>query len=206
MTSKGMVEITLTGNLINWYKEKGYNLPIRKVQCWATINGKKIKNGIKERVPVNSKLLVKIEDLPPSSNVILNLVCETCSKKYTTTYKAFSIKKSGNCVSCQAKKGFKGGCQDYWVDKLIINNPEAKCDISGEKDKRFLELHHLLSKSAGGKNEESNFVVLSANYHRAFHKWVGGTNIPCYPEQYYEFKDQELSQTDMLANDWCVLK
>jgi hypothetical protein len=96
-------------------------------------------------------------------------------------------------VSCQAKKGFKGGCQDYWVDKLIINNPDAKCDISGETDKRFLELHHLLSRASGGKNEESNFVVLSANYHRAFHRWVGGTNVPCTPEQYYEFKELELN-------------
>jgi hypothetical protein len=192
MYSKEMVEISLTNNVISWYKKKGYILPLEKVQLWATVKGKRIKNGMEERVIRGTKLLVKISDLPPSSNTILNLICETCKKNYTCSYKAFSKKISNNCVSCQAKKGFKGGCQDYWVDKLIVNNPDSKCDISGEKDKRFLELHHLLSRSAGGKNEESNFVVLSANYHRAFHKWIGGTNIPCYPEQYYKFKNQEL--------------
>lgn len=191
MDNKEMVEVNLTGNTLSWYKSKGYTLPIREVQCWATKNGEKVKNGTKKRVAVGSKLLVRVEDLPPGSNTVLKLVCKTCGKNYTCRYSVFALKQSENCVSCQAKKGFKGGCQDYWVDKLITNNPDAKCDISGETDKRFLELHHLLSRSAGGKNEESNFVILSANYHRAFHRWVGGTNIPCYPEQYYKFKKLE---------------
>ena len=80
---------------------------------------------------------------------------------------------SESCRSCAAKKGFKGGCHSYWVAKLITNNLNAKCDISGETDKRFLVLHHLLSRKKGGKNTKNNYVVLSANYHTAFHNILG---------------------------------
>lgn len=89
-------------------------------------------------------------------------------------------------------EGFKGGCHSYWVNALITNNPDAKCDISGETDKRFLVLHHLYSRDNKKEVNKDAYVVLSANYHMAFHVWNGGTNVSCTPEKYYEFKRQEL--------------
>lgn len=199
MIRDSLIEVEIVGSTARWYREKGYNIPMQEVQLWATYNGKKIKNGIKKRVIKGTKIFVKPEDLSPSSNEKLFFICETCGIEFTTTWGAHGNKQSNNCRSCQAKKGFKGGCQDYWVDYFIINNPNAACDISGETDKRFLELHHLLSRSVGGKNELNNYVVLSANYHRAFHKSLGGTSVPCYPEQYYEFKRLELGEKLKIA-------
>ena len=67
----------------------------------------------------------------------------------------------------------------------------------------------MLSRSIGGQNEESNYVILSANYHTAFHNWLGGTAVPSKPEDYLMFKRREIAglrpvrkQTDILAEDW----
>lgn len=191
MLKDELVEVEVVNTTIRWFINRGYSIPLEKVQLWATNKGKKIKNGVENRVVRGTKIIVAVKDLPPSSNQVIIFICQTCKNEFTTTWSAYRQKQSDNCKSCQAKRGFKGGCQEYWVDLLIVNNEEAKCDISGESDKRFLELHHLLSRSKGGKNEESNYVVLSANYHRAFHRWNGGTNIPCTPKQYYKFKEEE---------------
>lgn len=188
------VEISLNNRMGEWYKSRGYIVPVRVVQLYANKDGRRVKNGIKMR-PINGqKLRVKIEDLMPSSNVVLNFTCAACGGIFTTTYGASQKKVSKNCKSCQAKKGFKGGCHSYWVDRLIASADSPRCDISGESDKRFLELHHLLSRSIGGANAEENYVVLCANYHRAFHNWMGGSNVPTRPEDYYRFKALELQR------------
>jgi len=184
------IEVTVQGRTAKWFMERGYNIPTHKVQLWANVKGKRVKNGVATRVERGTKITVKIEDLPPASNETIYRICTWCDEEFKTRYSAYLKKKeSDRCTAC-AKKGIKGdGSHGYWVKKLITRNPDARCDISGEKDKRFLILHHLLSRSTGGKNTPNNYVVLSANYHMAFHAWNGGTNIPCTPERYYKFKD-----------------
>ncbi len=81
---------------------------------------------------------------------------------------------------------------DFWKKKLLKDNLEAKCDISGETDKRFLVLHHLHNKADGGLNNETNYVILSNNYHLAFHSWNGGYRTKCTKEYYELFKKEEL--------------
>ena len=187
------IEVTVNGTTLKWYTELGYTVPTHTVQLWAQLRGKRVKNGNKVRVAVGTKIVVKLKDLPPSSNQKITRICTSCSNKFTTTYGAYLKKEqSDRCISC-AKKKIKGdGSHGYWVDKLIKNNQKAKCDISGEVDKRFLVLHHLDSRSNGGKNTPSNYVILSANYHLAFHTWNGGMNVLCTKEQYYEFRKQEM--------------
>jgi DNA-directed RNA polymerase subunit RPC12/RpoP len=181
------VEVGLSGRYIKWYERRGYKVPTHAVQCWANKDGRRVKNGIEKRVKEGTKIVVSVKDLPPESNAKVEYVCETCGEKFKTQWKIYRKKMSGSCKSCAAKKGFKGGCQDYWFDRLIKNNPNAKCDISGISDKRFLQLHHLLSRKDGGKNIEENFMILSANLHTAFHRWAGGNKIAT-PEQYAEFR------------------
>ena len=206
------VEVNVTSNTLKWYKDKGYDIPVTEVQLYAyNKNGKKIKNGKDYRVTKGTKILVKLDDLPPSSNKKITLTCEYCGKEFTTTFGAYKKKKKGKrCNEC-AKKRTKGdGTHGYWVKKLITDNPNACCDISGETDKRFLVLHHLDSRSNGGKNVEENYVILSSNYHTAFHRYMGGTNIPCTKKDYIKFKEEELSnimsQSDVLAEDWIITK
>ena len=186
------VEISLNTNQYKWYKQKGYDLPATKVQLWCrNKKGQRTKNGVEYRIAKNTRIVVRREDLPPMSNKQLLFKCSTCGKSYTTSWVAFNKKKSLDCKACTLAKVKTTGCHTYWVNKLITNNDNARCDISEEKDKRFLVLHHLLSKKLGGKNEESNYIILSANYHQAFHIWNGGTNISCTPEKYHKFKELE---------------
>ena len=188
-----MIEVTINSSTLSYYRSKGYDVPSRPVQLWANIGGKRIRNGIKYRVARGTKIFVAEGDLFPASNVAVPFVCETCGRIFQTRWSAQRIKLSRNCVSCQAKKGFKGGCHSYWVERLIAKNLEAACDVCGERDRRFLELHHLLSRSLGGKNERENYVILSANYHRAFHNWMGGSGVGCRPEDYLRFREMELA-------------
>ena len=187
------VEITVNNSQLRWYLERGYEIPTVLVQLWAkNANGERIKNGVERRVARGTRIVVKHSDLPPMSNKRLVFTCESCGNEYTTTWGAYRDKKSRSCKSCVLANVKTTGCHSYWVYRLITNNPYAKCDISGETDKRFLVLHHLLSRRNGGKDEEENYVILSANYHLAFHNWNGGMNVPSTPDQYREFKKSEL--------------
>ena len=205
---QSVVEVTVNSTTAKWWRSRGYDVPRREVQLWATIDGRRVKNGREQRVAKGTKILVRTSDLMPHSNELINFICESCGGEFHTTWQAHRDKISNNCVSCQAKRGFRGGCHTYWVQKLITDNEMAACDISGELDKRFLELHHLLSRALGGLSETENYVILSSNYHRAFHKWMGGST-PCRPEDYAVFKRLEMAgrkpmsrKTDLLAEDW----
>jgi len=95
---------------------------------------------------------------------------------------------------------FKGRENGFYRKILIKNNPNAKCDISGETDKRFLVLHHLHNRSDGGENTEDNYVILTNNYHLAFHSWNKGYANNCTRETYEIFKKEELERIGKKEN------
>ena len=216
LLSDELVEVTVNNAQLRWYRDRGYTIPTTEVQLWAKNSaGQRTKNGVERRVVKGTKILVKRSDLPPSSNMRMQFECASCGNPFFTQWRSATEKKTEKCRACVLATVKDTGCHSYWVDRLITNNPDAACDISGEKDKRFLVLHHLLSRSSGGKDEESNYVILSANYHMAFHVWNGGTNVSCRPEDYWTFKSLEqsgrkpssrLAQTDMLAEDWQIVE
>jgi len=191
MLKEKYIDIVISGSTLKWYQNKGYKVPTHKRQLWVTKKGKRVKHGTKTCVAKGTVMKVAIKDLPPASNVNIPLICPACGINFQTTYGAYLKKHSDNCSTCVKKKIKGDGSHNYWVSKLITNNPNASCDISKETDKRFLILHHLDSKSSGGRNIESNYVVLSANYHMAFHVALGGTGVPCTKAQYNEFKKEE---------------
>jgi hypothetical protein len=186
-----LIEIQITGNTANWYRSRGYEIPTKTVQLWAMRQGRRIKAGTRRRVENGTRIHVRIEDLAPNSNALVPFTCDGCGNIFHTQWRGQRLKSTNNCVRCQAGKSFKGGCHSYWVDRLIASAESPRCDISGESDKRFLELHHLLSRSIGGVDAEENYAILSANYHRAFHNWMGGSNVPTRPEDYERFKALE---------------
>jgi hypothetical protein len=206
----GTVEVVVNGRTAKWYRSRGYEIPTQEVQLYATIGGKRVKNGRERRVARGTRIVVRTSDLLPASNATIAFTCESCGDVFSTEWRAMRKKRSGNCVACQARlSSWKGGCHSYWVSALIEQNPDARCDISGERDKRFLVIHHLLSRSLGGLDTRDNYVCLSANIHMAFHNWMGGSNIPCRPEDYAKFRSLEIAgmkptrrQTDILATDW----
>ena len=188
------VEVCVHNMQLQWYQARGYNIPTLRVQLWCkNAQGKRVKNGVKHRVARRTKIWVQRKDLPPSSNMRVQFTCGYCGDIYFTQWRSGGAKNGGKCNKCVKKTIKDTGCHSYWCDQLITNNPDASCEVSGEKDKRFLVLHHLLSRALGGKNERSNYVILSANYHMAFHVWNGGTNAVCTPGDYYTFKELELT-------------
>jgi len=191
-----MIEIVLNNSELQWFKNKGYDIPVERVQLWVNKpDGTRIKNGIDYRIKAGTKLFVRVDDLPPSSNRQVEWTCECCGIEQSTTYYAFLRKKSRLCRVCFNTTQRNLDSHEYWVQQLIEKNPEAKCAISGESDKRFLVLHHLTSRSKGGKNCKENYVILTANWHLAFHRWMGGTNKPCTPEHFVAFTQEINNET-----------
>lgn len=194
MLSDKLIEVSVTGGTLRWYRDRGYQIPTHIRQLYAIVNGVKKKNGKMISVKEGTKIFVKPEDLPPSSNKKVELTCPRCGSSFTTTYGAYRKKINNLCGPCVKRKIKGNGSHSYWVKKLITLNPDAKCDISGETDKRFLVLHHLNSVSSGGINSPDNYVILSANYHLAFHVWAGGMDKLCTKAQYLEFKANEIEK------------
>ena len=44
-----------------------------------------------------------------------------------------------------------------------------RCEICGNDEKILLEMHHIKSKSKGGKNKQSNIVTLCVSCHKKVH-------------------------------------
>ena len=193
MNTETFVEVTVCGSNQRWYIDKGYEVPTYIRQLYGTNKqGIKYKNGVKTSVKRGTRILVKTEDIPPGSQTRIYFTCVDCGDDSSSPYSIYSKKKTDKCMEC-AKLGPRGdGSKTYWKKRLIWDNPDAKCDMSGETDKRFLVLHHLLCRKAGGKNELDNYVILSANYHMAFHNSMGGSAAPCTKEDYINFKNKEL--------------
>jgi hypothetical protein len=145
----------------------------------------------KGRFATGQTIRVKTADLHPGTLKRVDLYCDTCGLVYNLRFRDYMLKQSDTCLACiRAPENCVS--HDYWLKRLIHENPEARCDVSGEKDKRFLVLHHLLSRRDGGLNEETNYVVLTANWHMAFHgSLLGGSRGGCDPEDYYEFKKEQ---------------
>ena len=136
-------------------------------------------------------LVVKTRDLHPGCMQRVDLWCDICITQYSLRWRDYIKKQSNTCKRCLNEPA-NCSSHEYWIRRLLLDNPDAICDISGELDKRFLVLHHLQSRKTGGQNEESNYVVLSANHHKAFHGSLGnGGRDGCTPEQYYEYKQKE---------------
>jgi len=113
--NKDEVEVVVSGSMIKWYTDKGYEIPTHTTQLWATVKGVKVKNGKKTRVAMGTKIIVKLEDLAPSSNTLLSLMCNECLKPFTTTYKAYKAKHlSDRCTDCAKKTVKDKGSNSYW--------------------------------------------------------------------------------------------
>jgi hypothetical protein len=162
-----------------WYLLKGYRIPESR--------------HYPGRPSTGFALEVKTEDIYPGSLQRVDVLCEKCGEVYNLRWREYLAKQSNTCIKCRSHPD---NCHshEYWLKRLIGDAELPACDISGETDKRFLVLHHKMARSNGGANEETNYVVLSANYHEAFHRSIG-TKSRATPEDYEAFKVAELKET-----------
>lgn len=81
------IKIRLSGNNVNHYKNKGYDIDSLK---------RKDKKG-RMTIPINSTILVKIKDLPESCNSKINIKCDyygsIVERRYNDYKKKLSVIK-----------------------------------------------------------------------------------------------------------------
>lgn len=194
--------VSLHGPYLKHYEDLGYPIPWTKKQRYEIRHNGKIWKAGTYKTTGKMKLLVKVDDLPKCSHYPVIYQCDKCGEKHTVGYNNYirCKKETDLCVKCTRTKDF-ANAHETWVRKLIINNPDAKCDICGETDKRFLVLHHIDGRVNNKSNERDGYVILSANYHVAFHKFLGSTRVRSTKEKYKEFKQQELKS--LYGGDIC---
>lgn len=69
------VEVCLNGNNVNHYKKLGYDIPMREA-CKKSA----IYNGVDYVADLGKTIIVKVEDLPLNSKVLIEATCDYCGK------------------------------------------------------------------------------------------------------------------------------
>jgi len=124
------VEIKLNGKKIKHYESLGYPLPKRKT-----------KDGM--RVPKNTLLEVRIEDVPLNSHIDVIVQCDYCGKKYPTRYDGYNARKQNDisfdcCDECKSIKNKELNLIRYGVENqfqrkdIKIKNKLILLDKYGE--------------------------------------------------------------------------
>lgn len=193
--------------ICGYFESKGYEIPTERYHRGMNRAGKNM--GYRTRYVLGSLIEVKVSDLTPGSHYRVTYTCDTCGVERSTLYNLYLKRQqsegSDRCPTCAKRvtgrnNGVSHRTGDYGKNSLrlkLLAAPDVVCDISGEPDKRFLVVHHLIPRSRGGQNTVDNMVVLTANYHTAFHRSLGGNGGECGPEQYYEFREQERQRLGM---------
>ena len=111
------VEIKLTSSTIKYYESKGYNIE------------RKLNKYKKFTVPINTKIIVKVNDLPIGSHEKVEIECDGCHKKYKITWRQYLNQVNEEKIYCN-------NCKSIWIRNysfnIDINNTKIK-DITGIK-------------------------------------------------------------------------
>jgi hypothetical protein len=123
------VEVRLNGNNVNRYKQLGYNIPMKEA-------GKSMKSqGFDYVADFNKSILVKIEDLPLNSTVLIECSCDYCGKlKPSTTYGDYIRQTKNKTLKCCCAK-----CASLKHGEVMIEKYGYKTamEISEFKEKTF---------------------------------------------------------------------
>lgn len=156
------VEVNLCSKNIPYYESLGYDIPKRRR------SNKVSKNEL--TVPVGTKILVKISDLPKGSNILVNIKCDYCGKEFKKTYDKYikqnenSIIKKDCCYNCVKFKNketfiFKYGVE--WNSQLDIVR-EKISDANKENEitvkKYFKNAGYIMLDSYKGYTSPIRFI------------------------------------------------
>lgn len=198
-------EVYVGVNDKKYYIEKGYEIPVIEKTYYY-------KNGKKDRTrfitPKNTKIKVKIEDLPPKSMVKVNVQCDCCNKKYQIKYQDYDRQNHNGkiyCNKCANTILFTGSNSPRWNDNILqeerINKRKTTEDTLWKKkifardnytcqkcgQRKHLTAHHLNSYNWCEEERYSieNGICLCEDCHKNFHSIYGyGNNTK---EQFFEW-------------------
>ena len=192
--------------MINYYDALGYNIP-RTEKIVYDKNGH-IKKRIKT-VSKGTKIKVSINDLPPYSNLEVDVKCDKCGKQYRMIYENYTNKNYDGkiyCIACACKIFNSGEKNPNWKPcksneerelqrsypeyhdfiKKVMARDNYICQITGQKGYKLV-VHHLNGYNWDKENRTNidNGITLSENIHLEFHKKYGyGYNTK---EQFIDF-------------------
>lgn len=110
------VDISITVRNMNYYKNKGYDIPMKYSE-----------KSHKEVVDRGKTIRVKIEDLPTSSHARIKYKCDNCGNIYETDYHSWCHAKNPElghlCKSCAVKIKLPEAMQNKYGYKNSANVP-----------------------------------------------------------------------------------
>jgi len=144
------VEVGLGGKNIRWYENKGYELPKRQ--------NKKGKLVIDNK----AKIIVKVEDLMPNSEVIIETTCDYCGSLMPPMPWKDYIYRKENCVikndCCMACSGIK--TKEANLINYGVENTSQLPEVTEKRRKTFIERfgedHPMKTKEIQDKIKQTN--------------------------------------------------
>lgn len=201
------VEVILSGKNIKYYENLGYEIPRKD-------NGK---------IKIKSPLMVRVDDLPTGSSVIVQTMCDCCGKYSTNKYQDY-IKQIHNgktyCYPCSMKilnsgknnpnynpnltdeERQIGRCYPEYNDfiKRVMIRDNYTCQCCGKKSDADIVVHHLYGYTGFPeyRTDQTQALVLCENCHTTFHSWhmqhFGYKNKGnCTREQFEEWYGQAIT-------------
>lgn len=199
------VEVVLSGSNVSYYKNLGYKIP-------TEFDTKKNKYIVKR----GTKILVKVSDLQPNSQVLVDVSCDNCSKEYKKSYAKYNTQNHDGktyCQSCVMSVLYSGENHHLWNDnktqeerevgrnypeytefiKSVLARDNYTCQCCG-KERSDIEVHHLYGYSGFPQYriDQTQALTLCRTCHQSFHNWhvqkYGFENKGnCTREQYEEW-------------------
>lgn len=196
------VEVILNNKTIKYYEDLGYEIPRYKNKWEKSV----VKRG--------TKITVKVEDLPKSSKVEVDVTCDCCRKDYRMKYQDYNrynhdekiyCNKCSNSVLCSKEnhpnwnpnktdeeRGIQRNYPEYTeFIKKVLKRDNYTCRCCG-KQNDDMEVHHLNGYDwcIEQRTDETNGVTLCKSCHKNFHSIYGkGRNTR---EQFYEWYGQAI--------------
>lgn len=205
------VEITLHPSNISYYEKLGYEIP--------RYRNKNDNVGV-TRVKKGTKIVVKIDDLLPSSCVMVDIECDGCKEILHRTFIDYSRSKHDGkyyCHSCACKIFNSGENNVFWksektdkqrVDdrtteeyshfiKKVLERDNYTCRCCGKHGNgTILAVHHLdgYNWCVDKRTDVTNGITLCEKCHKSFHDYYGrGNNTK---EQFEQWIKKPLEDLD----------
>ena len=164
------VEVRVSASTVKYYEALGYEIPMKK----ASASTRK-RTGKEYVYDVGKTLMVKVEDLTPSSNVMIDYLCDYCFEEVISTPYAHLTQGTKDVNKMACKKCYPQKIKEVCLSRYGVDNYA--------KTPEFHEKYRNAMLSQYGVEHNSQLP----DYREKFHK----TCVERYGESYWhQFLDK----------------
>lgn len=193
------VEVKVNGKSINYYESIGYELPKRK----ASKSVYK-RTGREFVYDIGKTFLVKIEDLPPQSEVTISAICDYCNKPYETQYSTYYGSTNGLTTKCACKNCASKKLKDVILNTYGVENVSKLENVKEKKRQTAFEHYGVYNpqQSLEVQNKRKNTNLLkygvdNPSKNKDIRDKAEQTMMErhgvSYPSQLKEFRDKSIA-------------